>query len=80
MKKFKVVNKKNVDDKASVIVKEFNFIKKKSPFLYRDNNGGALRLRLQPSKDLMYENVNVFERRKDKLTCQKGFLFWKATV
>lgn len=80
MKKFKVVNKENVDDKASVIVKEFNFIKKKSPFLYRDNNGGALRLRLQLSKDLMYENVNVFERRKDKLICQKGFLFWKATV
>lgn len=43
MKTFKVVNKENVDDKASVIVKEFNFIKKKSPFLHRDNNGGALR-------------------------------------
>lgn len=56
MKTFKVVNKENVDDKASVIGKEFNFIKKKSPFLHRDNNGGALRLRLRPSKDLMYKN------------------------
>lgn len=34
-KKLKVVNKENTDNKASVIVKKFNSIKKKPPFLQR---------------------------------------------
>ena len=60
--KFKVSDKKNAYDRASVVVKQVSAVTEKPLLLHCENRRGDLRVRLHSPKAPIFENVNSFEK------------------